>query len=162
MTAIDTYLQHSRERRPSPQERPAAPAHRVVILTCMDARIDPYTIFGLTPGDAHILRNAGGVVTADVIRSLAMSQNLLDTRDVMIVQHTRCGMSLMDDQEIRDHIRSVTGTKPDFEIHAFKDLSLSLKEAALLIRESPFLPETRSVRGFVFDVDTGAVTEMDV
>lgn len=162
MTAIETYLQHSRERRFTPLERPAAPAHRVAILTCMDARIDPAAIFGLNPGDAHILRNAGGVVTADVIRSLAMSQNLLDTREVMIIQHTRCGMSMMDDQEIRDHIRSVTGTRPDFETHAFKDLTLSLKKAALQIRESPFLPETRSVRGFAFDVDTGIVTEVDV
>ena len=160
MTAIDEYVRHNRGSDPAAGGVPAAPAHKVAILTCMDARVDPVAMLGIASGDAHVLRNAGGVVTQDVIRSLAMSQNLLGTRDVMIVQHTNCGMSQMDEESIHDRISQETGSRPDFATHAFSDLEVSLRGAAERIRRSPYLTHTGAVRTFIYDVDSGRLTEV--
>jgi len=162
MTAVDDYVQYNHARPPAADDHPPEPAHGVAVVTCMDARIDPAAILGLSPGDAHVIRNAGGVVTQDVLRSLSMSQHLLQTDEVMIVQHTQCGMSQLDDDQIRDRIREAAGTRPDFDTHAFSDLLQSLRDAARKIRDSPFLTRTRSVRGFIYDVETGKISEVDV
>lgn len=160
MTKINDYVRHSRTAAEPLPGLPAAPAHKVAIVTCMDARVDPVAILGIGSGDAHVLRNAGGVITQDVIRSLAMSQNLLGTRDVMVIQHTNCGMSQLDEDAIRDRISEETGSRPDFETHAFADLKSSLLRAAEQIRNSPFLTHTATVRTFVYDVDTGHLQEV--
>lgn len=160
MTAIDRYLRHNQDAEPAQPGIPAPPAHKVAILTCMDARVDPAAMLGIASGDAHVLRNAGGVVTQDVIRSLAMSQNLLGTRDVMIVQHTNCGMSQMDEESIHERISQETGNRPNFATHAFSDLEASLGLAAERIRNSPYLTHTAAVRTFIYDVDSGRLQEV--
>lgn len=161
MTTINDYIQHNRNAAPASPHLPAPPAHKVAIVTCMDARVDPVAMLGIAPGDAHVLRNAGGVITQDVIRSLAMSQNLLGTRDVMVIQHTDCGMSQLDEEAILDRIFAETGSRPDFDTHAFLDLEASLRNAAERIRSSPYLTHTASVRTFVYDVHTGRLEEVE-
>jgi carbonic anhydrase len=138
---------------------PGAPALHVAVVACMDARLDPRGLLGLRDGDAHVIRNAGGVVTADVIRSLTISQRLLGTREIVLIQHTRCGMLSITDDEFRARLRDETGLVPDWEPGTFASLAGSVRESLALIAASPFIAHKDSIRGFVFDVDNGGLTE---
>lgn len=138
----------------------AAPARGLAVVACMDARLDPAEAFGLRPGDAHVIRNAGGVVTDDTIRSLAVSQVLLGTREVLLLHHTDCGMLTITDDAFRERLREATGMRPSWALESFSDLDASVLESITRVRDNPFLPATTSVRGFVFDVETGETREV--
>ena len=140
--------------------RPGAPALHVTVVACMDARLDPRGLLGLGDGDAHVLRNAGGVITDDVIRSLTISQRLLGTREIVLIHHTRCGMLAISDDEFRTRLRAETGTEPDWAPGGFASLKESVRESAARIAASPFIAHKDSIRGFVFDVETGQLTEV--
>jgi carbonic anhydrase len=139
---------------------PLPPARRVAIVACMDARLNPYGLLGLTEGDAHIIRNAGGAVTPDVIRSLAISQRLLATEEIVLIHHTGCGMLTFRDDEFRDAIEQETGIRPDWPAESFTDLDQDVRQSIARIKTSPFIPRTDSVRGFVYDVESGALREV--
>jgi carbonic anhydrase len=126
----------------------------------MDARIRVHAILGLEEGDAHVIRNAGGIVTDDTIRSLAISQRRLDTRAVMVVQHTRCGMQGLDESEFVAELRSDAGRAPDWDVGAFQELEQSVRDGVERIRASEFIPHGGDIRGFVYDVETGRVSEV--
>ena len=150
-------------RRAVPQAHfgmPGPPKLGVAIVTCMDARIDPSRMFSLEPGDAHVLRNAGGVVTDDVIRSLLLSQRFLGTRAVMVIHHTRCGVLGLSDDEVKGEIREEVGFRPAFALEGFADLDVAVRESMARIRHSPFLRHRDAVRGFVLDVDDGRLREV--
>ena len=132
----------------------------VAIVTCMDARIDPVRIFGLEPGDAHVLRNAGGVVTEDVIRSLMVSQRMLGTRAVMLIHHTRCGALGLQEEAVKAQIASEVGMRPPFALEGFSDLDDDVRQSLARVRHSPFLPHRSAVRGFVLDIDDGRLREV--
>jgi carbonic anhydrase len=132
----------------------------VAILTCMDARIDPVRIFGFQPGDAHVLRNAGGVVTEDVIRSLMVSQRMLGTRAVMLIHHTRCGALGLQEEAVKAQVASEVGMRPPFALEGFSDLDADVRQSMARIRHSPFLPHRDAVRGFVLDIDDGRLREV--
>jgi carbonic anhydrase len=162
MTAIDVLLERNRELgnvvpgdRSSPQ-----PSLQVAILTCMDARVRVFEIFGLIQGESHVLRNAGGVVTDDMIRSLALSQRQLGTREVMIVQHTNCGLSLVTEDDFKDELEAATGLRPTWSVEAFRDVEDSVRRSMQRVRRSDFLPYADNVRGFVYNVKTGELTEV--
>jgi carbonic anhydrase len=138
----------------------AAPAKRLAVLTCMDARVDPYRILGLEPGDAHVLRNAGGVVTDDEIRSLAISQRLLGTEEIVLIHHTECGMLTFTDEEFRRRLQEDTGVEPPWSAECFSDLEDDVRESIRRIRESPFISSKDSIRGFVYDIRTGRLSEV--
>src|SRR5437588_852397 len=138
------------------------PARSLAIVTCMDARIDVFGALGLRPGEAHVLRNAGGVITDDMIRSLAVSQRRLGTRGVMLIQHTDCGMQSITDDDFRAELQDATGVAPAFAIESFSDLEANVRQSILRIRHSPFLMHTGAVRGFVYDVDTHRLQEIVV
>jgi len=138
------------------------PVRKLAIVTCMDCRIDPAAAIGLQRGDAHVLRNAGGVVTDDVIRSLAISQCKLGTREVMVVHHTDCGMEKITDEGFRAELESDTGVAPNFPVGAFADVEDSVRGSVRRIRESPFLPHRDAVRGYVYDVATHELREVAV
>jgi carbonic anhydrase len=139
---------------------PAPPAKRLAVLTCMDARLDLFGILGLVNGDAHIIRNAGGVVTDDAIRSLAISQRLLGTEEIVLVHHTECGLLRISDEQFTEAIRDDVGIEPPWTAEAFADLDEHLRQSVARVKASPFLPKRESVRGFVFDVATGRLTEV--
>lgn len=136
------------------------PAKKIAILACMDARILPSRALGLKEGEAHIIRNAGGVVTDDAIRSLAISQHMLGTEEVLVIQHTDCGLLKASDDEIAERLEQHAGQSPPFRAHAFDDLEQNLRESVAQLKASPFLLHTTSVRGFVFDVETGRLREV--
>ncbi len=136
------------------------PAKKVAVIACMDARILPSRILGLSEGDAHVIRNAGGVVTDEEIRSLAISQNLLGTEEVILIHHTDCGMLTFDDEEFAQKLENETGQRPDFEAHAFRDLEEDIRESIATIKESPFIPHKDSVRGFIYEVESGRLREI--
>jgi carbonic anhydrase len=133
---------------------------RVAVVACMDARLDPAALFGLAPGDAHVIRNAGGAVTDDVIRSLAISQRLLGTTEVLLVHHTSCGMTSFDGAEFVSGLEAETGLRPTWSAETFTDLDEHVRLSARRVMESPFLPCRDSVRGFVYDVGGGALREV--
>lgn len=139
---------------------PAPPRFGLAIVSCMDARIRVHAILGLTEGDAHVIRNAGGVVTDDTIRSLAISQRRLETRRVMVIQHTRCGMNGLDEGELREELRRDAGEDPDWPIGAFPDLEQSVRDSVERLRSSPYLPHRDAIRGFVYDVESGRLREV--
>lgn len=139
---------------------PAPPGLRVAVVTCMDARFDPGAILGLKAGDAHVLRNAGGAVTRDIRRSLTVSQRLLGTREIMLILHTRCGMRTFSDAEFRAKLEAETGVAPDWAEEIFTEPDEDVRRFVGLIQADPFIPYTDSIRGFVYDVDTGALTEV--
>lgn len=141
---------------------PLPPSKHVAVVACMDARLDVYRILGLNEGEAHVIRNAGGVITDDEIRSLAISQRLLGTKEVVLVHHTDCGMLTFTDDEFREAIRQETGIKPAWAAEAFDDLDTDVRQSVARITSSPFVPDTSSVRGFVFDVASGLLREVDV
>jgi carbonic anhydrase len=139
---------------------PGQPRLEIAIVACMDARLSPYGILGLEEGDAHVIRNAGGLITDDVERSLAASQHLLGTRSVMIVQHTRCGLMSITDDEFAERLRTHAGREPGWRLQAFADLEESVRDGMKRLRTSPFLPHRDDVRGFAFDLDTGELREV--
>lgn len=140
---------------------PAPPRQRAVVVTCMDARIDPARMLGLAPGDAHVLRNAGGVVTEDVIRSLAISQRLLGTCEIVVIQHTDCGMTKFRDDAEKARIEADTGLRPPFALEAFADVHAEVRQSIRRIQASPYLPETGRVSGFVYDVANGRLVAVE-
>ena len=140
---------------------PLLPARKVAVLACMDARLNPCGLFGLQEGDAHVIRNAGGVVTDDEIRSLAISQRLLGTEEIILIHHTDCGMLTFTDDDFKRSVQDEVGIKPEWAVEAFTDLDEDVRQSIARIRASPFIPRKESVRGFVYDVETGALREID-
>jgi carbonic anhydrase len=139
---------------------PMPPAKQIAIVTCMDARLSPYVMLGLSEGDAHVIRNAGGVITDDEIRSLMISQRLLGTREVMLIHHTDCGMLTFSDEELREQIQQEVGIKPHFPLETFADLEEDVRQSIKRIEASPFIPHKDSVRGFIYEVETGRLREV--
>jgi len=139
---------------------PGPPKLGVAIVTCMDTRIDPARMFGLEPGDAHILRNAGGVVTDDVIRSLLLSQRFLGSRAVMLIHHTKCGALGLSDDKVKAELRDEVGFRPAFALEGFDDLDVAVRESMARVRQNPFLLHRDAVRGFVLNVDDGRLREV--
>ena len=138
---------------------PTPPRKKVAIVTCMDSRMDIFAILGLSNGEAHIIRNAGGVVTDDVIRSLAISQRKLHTREILVINHTECGMLTFTDDEFRENLRLETGMKPPWSPESFSDLDAEVRNSLNRIRNSAFI-QHKNARGFVYDVDTGRLREV--
>jgi len=139
---------------------PIPPAKGVAVVACMDARVNPFGILGLSEGDAHVIRNAGGVVSEDVIRSLAISQRLLGTREIILIHHTECGMVTFKDDEVKAQIEQDTGIRPPFALEAFADAGKDIQQSIARIKASPFVPHRDQVRGFVYDVRTGRLNEI--
>ena len=139
---------------------PLPPAKKLAVLACMDARLDVYALLGLEPGESHVIRNAGGVVTDDEIRSLAISQRLLGTREIILIHHTDCGMLTFTDDGFKKSVRDDTGSTPAWASEAFTDLDDDVRRSIARITSSPFVPHTDQVRGFVFDVATGKLNEV--
>jgi len=139
---------------------PLPPARHVAVLACMDARLDVSRVLGLAEGDAHVIRNAGGVVTDDEIRSLAISQRLLGTKEIVLIHHTDCGMLTFTDEDLLGAIERDTGVRPTWSCESFTDLEDDVRSSIARITDSPFIPEKSSVRGFVFDVATGRLAEV--
>ena len=163
MSVTDELLQNA-ERYADGFDRgelPLPPAKRVAVLACMDARLNPYGLLGLSEGDAHVIRNAGGVVTDDEIRSLSISQRLLGTEEIILIHHTDCGMLTFGDDEFRRQVQSDTGIKPEWAAEAFDDLDEDVRQSIARIKASPFIPRKDSVRGFVYDVKTGRLNEVE-
>ena len=164
MDVIDALVANNRAFAESLPARhlDVRPRRRLAIVTCMDSRLDVFATLGLEQGEAHVLRNAGGVITDDVIRSLAVSQRRLGTREVMLVHHTDCGMQTLTDDGFRAELQEATGLAPAFAIESFADLDADVRQSVLRVRRSPFLLHTGLVRGFVYDVDTHALREVTV
>jgi carbonic anhydrase len=162
MTAIDELLQrHEDAHDPgAPQIDTPIPSLKVAVVTCMDARIKVFDVFGLRHGEIHILRNAGGVITDDVVRSLAISQRKLGTREVIVMQHTSCGLTMITEDSFKDDLEADTGLRPPWAIEAFREVKASVRQSVARVRRSPFVPFTDNVRGFVYDVATGGLTEV--
>jgi len=139
---------------------PLPPAKSLAVVACMDSRMDIFGLLGLQVGDAHVIRNAGGVVTDDTVRSLSISQHLLGTKEIVLLQHTNCGLLTITDEEFADRLEAESGSRPDWAAAAFTSLEESVRESIAKIKASPFIPRTESVRGFVYDVETGALTEV--
>ena len=139
---------------------PLPPARHVAVLACMDARLNPYGILGLAEGDAHVIRNAGGVVTDDEIRSLAISQRLLGTTEIILIHHTDCGMLTFTDDDFKKSIQDETGIKPEWAAEAFSDLDEDVRQSIARIKADPFIPHRDSVRGFIYEVETGKLREV--
>jgi carbonic anhydrase len=139
---------------------PLPPGKRVAVVACMDARLNPYGILGLHEGDAHVIRNAGGVVTDDEIRSLAISQRLLGTEEIILIHHTDCGMLTFTDDDFKRSIQDDVGIKPEWAAEAFGDLDEDVRQSIARIKASPFIPHKERVRGFVYDVGTGKLREV--
>lgn len=141
-------------------ELPAPPARKLAVVACMDARLDPHRILGLEEGDAHVIRNAGGVVSEDVIRSLVISQRLLGTREIVLIHHTDCGMLTFRDDDVKDTIEADTGLRPAFALEAFRDLEGNVRQSMARIRMNPFIPHKDRLRGFIYDCATGRLDEV--
>ncbi len=139
---------------------PMPPGKRLAVLACMDARLNIYGMLGLSEGEAHVIRNAGGVVTDDAIRSLTISQRLLGTREIVLVHHTDCGMLTFKDDELKAQIEAETGIKPGFALEAFGDLERDVRQSIARIKASPFIPHKESVRGFIYEVESGRLREI--
>ena len=139
---------------------PMPPGKGVAVVACMDARVNPYGLLGLEEGDAHVIRNAGGVITEDEIRSLAISQNLLGTSEIVLIHHTDCGMLTFTDDQFAAQLEESTGQRPEWEARSFSDLEGDVRDSIRRIEESPFIPNKDSVRGFVYDVKSGRLDEV--
>jgi carbonic anhydrase len=138
---------------------PAPPAKKVAVLACMDARLDPAKALGLREGDAHVIRNAGGVASEDALRSLVISQRLLGTEEIILVHHTDCGMETFTDDAVKEQILAETGLRPSFALEAFPNADADVKQTAARIRANPFIPN-KNIRGFVYEVETGKLREV--
>ena len=163
MSAVDSYLDNNARyaARFSEGNMAAPPARKIAIITCMDARLETGALLGLGEGDAHVIRNAGGVVTDDVIRSLTISQRLLGTREIMLIHHTDCGMLTFTDAELKQAIEKETGIRPPFAIDAFSDLEDDVRQSIARINASPFVVHKDAIRGFVYEVETGRLREVN-
>lgn len=139
---------------------PLPPTKQIAVVACMDARLSPYAMLGLREGEAHVIRNAGGVVSDDVIRSLAISQRLLNTQEIMLIHHTDCGMLTFSDDEFRTAIEQDVGIKPQWAAEAFGDVEGDVRQSIARINNSPFVPQRDAIRGFVFDVASGRLNEV--
>ena len=157
MSVTDELLRNAEEyaKRFDRGDLPLPPAKGVAVLACMDARVNPYGILGLSEGDAHVIRNAGGVVTDDQIRSLAISQRLLGTKEIVLIHHTDCGMLTFTDDAFKRSIQDETGIKPTWSAEAFPDLAEDVRQSIARIKASPFIPHKDAIAGFIFDVATG-------
>jgi carbonic anhydrase len=161
MTATDEYLANNAEyAKTFDGPLPLPPSKHVAVVACMDARLDVYRILGLKEGEAHVIRNAGGVVTDDEIRSLAISQRLLGTKEIILIHHTDCGMLTFTDDDFKKSIQEETGIKPEWAAEAFSDLDEDVRQSMRRIEASPFVTKHDSVRGFIFDVATGQLNEV--
>ncbi len=161
VTFTEELLERARSRTPAERGLPARPSGKVAIVACMDARLDPYNIFGLAAGEAHLLRNAGGAVTDDTIRSLCLSQRLLGTEEVILVHHTDCGLLGLDEEGFRREVEDAAGERPPWSLEAFASVDDDVRRSIERVRESPFLASRGRVRGFVYDVATGELREVD-
>lgn len=161
MTVTDEYLANNTEyAKTFTGPLPLPPSRHLAVVACMDARLDVYRILGLRDGEAHVIRNAGGVVTDDEIRSLAISQRLLGTTEIILIHHTDCGMLTFTDDVFKQEILDEIGQKPEWAAEAFDDLDVDVRQSLQRIRTSPFVTKTTSLRGFVFDVATGLLREV--
>ena len=162
MSVTDQLLENSKQYADSfdKGDLPSAPAKRIAVVACMDARLDPYEVLGLTIGDAHVIRNAGGVITDDEIRSLAISQHLLGTEEIMLIHHTDCGMLKVSNEEFHQLLEAESGERPDWHTMSFSDLEGSVRNSIERIKASPFIPRTDAVRGFIYDVHSGLLEEV--
>jgi carbonic anhydrase len=163
MRAIDELFENNQTFAGSQPEAEldVRPRRQLAIVTCMDSRLDVFQALGLRDGEAHILRNAGGVITDDVIRSLAVSQRRLGTREVMLIHHTDCGLLKLTDDGFRAELQEASGIAPTFAIESFTDLDADVRQSILRVRRSPFLPHREAVRGFVYDVATHRLREVE-
>ena len=162
MSTTDQLLENNKAYQASFDRggKPMPPGRKVAVVACMDARLHPTKALGLDVGDAHIIRNAGGVVTDDVIRSLLISQLLLGTEEVILIHHTDCGMLTFNDDAVKRQVQDQTGLKPPFALESFPDLDEDVRQSIARLKASPFIPRKTSIRGFVYDVNSGALREV--
>ncbi len=162
MTATDDVLKNNAQYAEGfdKADLPLPPALNMAVVACMDARLDTHKLLGIQEGDAHVIRNAGGVVTDDVIRSLVISQRLLGTREVVLIHHTDCGMLTFRDDDVKDVIQADTGLRPSFAMEAFGSLEGDVRQSIARIKASPFVPAKDQIRGFVYDCATGRLSEV--
>jgi carbonic anhydrase len=162
MTVTDELLRNNAEfaRNFSKGDLPMPPGKGLAVVACMDARLNVYALLGLQEGEAHVIRNAGGVVSDDVLRSLVISQRLLGTREVILVHHTDCGMLTFTDDQVKADIEADIGLRPHFALEAFSDLERDIRQSIARIKASPFVPNKDSIRGFIYDVRSGALQEV--
>ncbi len=162
MSVTDQLLDNARRYAQSFDKGglPLPPAKGVAVVACMDARLNPYGLLGLSEGDAHVIRNAGGVITQDELRSLAISQRLLGTREIILIHHTDCGMLTFTDDVFRAQIADETGIRPPWAAEAFNDVEADVRQCIARIKVSPFIPYRDAVRGFVYSVEKGTLTEV--
>ena len=162
MSSTDTFVANNEQYAATFDKAalPLPPASHVAVVACMDARLNPYGVLGLSEGDAHVIRNAGGVVTDDVIRSLTISQRLLGTSEIILIHHTDCGMLTFHDDDVKAQIAADTGIRPPFALEAFPDLEGDVRQSIARIKASPFIPNKDSIRGFIYEVETGRLVEV--
>ncbi len=163
MSATDEFLSNNADYVSGfgKGDLPMPPGKKVAVLACMDARLDPARALGLSEGDAHIIRNAGGVASEDALRSLVISQRLLGTEEIILIHHTDCGMETFTDQAVKDQILADTGLRPSFSFEAFPEAEADVRQTAARIRANPFVP-SKNIRGFVYEVETGRLREVDL
>jgi carbonic anhydrase len=163
VSTTDELLAHNQDYASSfdKGDLPVPPARKVAVVACMDARLNVYGLLGLQEGDAHVIRNAGGVVTDDAVRSLAISQRLLGTEEIILIHHTGCGMLTFSDDDFKAAIENDTGIRPPWAAEAFGDLDRDVRQSVARVKASPFIPRKDSVRGFVYEVETGRLREVD-
>jgi carbonic anhydrase len=161
MTSTDELISNNSDYVASFEigELPLPPAKKVAVLACMDARLDPAKALGLKEGDAHVIRNAGGVATDDALRSLVISQRLLGTEEIILIHHTDCGMETFTDDAVKEQIRAETGLRPSFALEAFPKAEDDVKQTAARIKANPFVPR-KNIRGFIYEVETGRLREV--
>ena len=162
MTVTDELLENNAKfaRNFTMGDLPMPPGKGLAVVACMDARLNVYALLGLQEGEAHVIRNAGGVVSDDVLRSLVISQRLLGTREMILVHHTDCGMLTFTDDQVKADIEADVGLRPHFALEAFPDLERDIRQSIARIKASPFVPNKDSVRGFIYDVHSGALQEV--
>lgn len=162
MSVTDELLKNNEQYAASfdKGDLPMPPERQIAVVACMDARMNVYGMLGLSEGDAHVIRNAGGVVTDDAIRSLVISQRLLGTREIILIHHTDCGMLTFSDDEVKGQIQAEVGIRPPFALEAFPDVEEDVRQSIERIKANPFIPHKDSVRGFVYDVKTGRLNEV--
>ncbi len=161
MTITDKYLENNKAYAANfSGPLPLPPSNKIAVLACMDARLNVYGALGIQEGESHVIRNAGGVVTDDEIRSLAISQRLLGTEEIVLIHHTDCGMLTFTDDEFKASIQDETGIKPEWAAESFNDLETDVRQSVARIKASPFIPKKENIRGFIFDVATGQLNEV--
>ena len=162
MSTIDELVENAKTYAEDfdKSDLPLPPARRIAIVACMDARLNVYGLLGLHEGEAHVIRNAGGVITDDEIRSLAISQRLLGTEEIILIHHTDCGMLTFTDDEFKRQVQDDTGIKPEWAPESFTDLDEDVRQSIARIKASPFIPRKDQVRGFVYEVETGKLREV--